>query len=101
MEDDVKRKKVGSSGLKTTDFEEVRRSVLLKPNLISGITLLKDGGGLEKKNDFSPPSSFTPLFVSGTDLGLKAVPILSNKVGSSVVKPMGSPVANSTSGNIL
>lgn len=92
---------MGSSGLKTTDFEEVICSVLLKSNLISGIILLKDGGGLEKKDNLSPPSPFTPLFVSGTDLGLKAVPILPNKVGSSVLKPMGSPVSNSTSGNIL
>jgi len=99
LEDDVKRKKVGSSGLKTTDLEGVTNSALLKPNLISGIIWLRDGGGLEKA-DFSFPYSLTPIFVSGTDLGLKAVPMLSNKAASSVVKGLtGSPVSTSTSGD--
>lgn len=101
LEDDVKRKKVGSSGLKTTDFEGVMSSALLKPNLMSGTIWLRDGGGLEKA-DFSFPSSFTPFFVSRTDVGLKAVPMLSNKVRSSVVKGLtGSPVSTSTSGDTL
>lgn len=98
LEDDVKRKNVGSSGLRTTALEGVMSSALLKPNFISG-TWLKGGDGLEKA-DFSFPSSLTPFFVSGTDLGLKAVPMLSNKAGSSVVKELrGSPV--SASGDTL
>lgn len=102
LEDDVKRMKMGSSGLETTDFEGVMSSALLKPNLISGITWLGDGVGLEKKADFSLSSSFTPLFVSGTALGLMAVPILSNRSGFSVVKEAtGSSVPNSASGNTL
>lgn len=101
LADDVKRKKVGSSGLKITAFEGVMSSALLKPNLISGTFWLRDGGGLEKV-DFSFPSSLTPLFVSGTDLGLKAVPTLSNKAGSSVVKGLaGSAVSTFTSGDTL
>lgn len=99
LADDVKRKKVGSSGLKTTDFEGVMSSALLKVNLMSGMLWLRGGGGLEKA-DPSFQSSLTPLFVSGTDLGLKAVPMLSNKAGSSVVKGLtGSPV--SASGDTL
>lgn len=98
LEDDVKRMKMGSSGLETTDFEEVMSSALLKPNLISGIIWLGDGVGLEKKADFSLSSSFTPLFV----LGLMAVPILSNKSGFSVVEEAGgSSVSNSASENTL
>lgn len=94
--------KMGSSGLETTDFEEVMSSALLKPNLISGIIWLGDGVGLEKKADFSLSSSFTPLFVSRTDLGLMAVPILSNKSGFSVAKEAtGSSVSNSASGDAL
>lgn len=101
LEDDVKRKKVGSSGLKTTDFEGVMSSALLKPNLTSGTIWLGDGGGLEKA-DCSFSTSLTPLFVSGTDLGLKAVPMLSNMAGSSVVKGLtGSPVSTSTAGDTL
>lgn len=99
LEDDVKCKNVGSSGLRTTDLEGVMSSALLKPNLISGTTWLRDGDGLENA-DFSFPSSLTPFFVSGTDLGLKAVPKLSSKAGSSVVKELrGSPV--SASGDTL
>lgn len=101
LEDDVKRKKVGSSGLKPTDWAGVMSSALLKLSLISGTTGLRDGGGLEKA-DFSFPSSSTPLSVSGTELGLKAVTTLSNKAGSSVAGGLtGSPVAASTSGDAL
>lgn len=99
LEDDVKRKNVGSSGLRTTDSEGVMSSALLKPNFISGTAWLGDGDGLEKA-DFSFLSSLTPFFVSGTGLGLNAVPMLSDKAGSSVVKELrGSPV--SASGDTL
>lgn len=99
LEDDVKRKNVGSSGLRTTDLEGVMSSALLKANFISGTAWLSGGDGLEKA-DFSFSSSLTPFFLSGADLGLKAVPMLSTKAGSSVVKePRGSLV--SASGDTL
>lgn len=99
LEDDVKRKNVGSSGLRTTDLEGVMSSALLKPSFISGTAWLRDGDGLGKA-DFSFSCSLTPFCISGTDLGLKAVPMLSNKAGSSVVKELrGSPV--SASGDTL
>lgn len=95
LEDDVKRKNVGSSGLRTTDLEGVMSSAVLKANFISETSWLRDGDGLEKA-DFSFSSSLTPFFLSGTDLGLKAVPMLSNKAGSSVVEELrGSPVSAS------
>lgn len=99
LEDDVKRKNVGSSGLRTTDLEGVMSSALLEPSFISGTAWLRDGDGLGRA-DLSFSCSLTPFCISGTDLGLKAVPMLSNKAGSSVVKELrGSPV--SASGDTL